>query len=143
MSLWNKRFKGKGWETTQQYANAARSGFCIEALALSTNILKSQLVVALEMEYRKRGKDERKIEKLLKADKDVGDLIKLVRDIDLFSRDQLLSLEEFWQTRNNTLHNYIDGKVEYSQICDAVAGFGKILAFVQGSWLSIQAESVE
>lgn len=143
MSIWNERYQEKGWSTTQAYAKASRSGFCIEALVLSINMLKSIMFVVLENEYKKRGVSETKIKKRLSSKKDVGDLISLMRDAKILTQEEIKRIEDYWKLRNDTVHTFIDGKVEYEDVCTLVQEFKHVYGLVQNKIFKIEISNVE
>lgn len=137
MNIWNNRFKENGWSTTSAYVKAKQSGFCIEALVLSNNMLKALLFTILENEYRSMKKTQKKIDSLLSKKKDVGDLIKLLEDINVITPTEKKKLTKFWKARNDTVHNFIDGNIPYSEVCEQVNAFSQIYGEMQNKLFTI------
>jgi hypothetical protein len=139
-NIYNKRFKDKSWETIKRYSKAKKEGFCIEALILSINSLKMILTTVLESEMKKQKKDERTITKALRENKDLNDLIKLAgpNKFNILNEKQIKIIEKYYKFRCDTVHGFINNKVNYKEVCQKINDFSKIYKDIQDNFLKMK-----
>lgn len=112
----NQRFP-KAWETVERFDRARKNKSCIEALALSVNILKYYLTLIIEMYLKQRGVQMGKVVKILKEKKDVIELVNYAQQVKIFTNEESQIIKRYWKSRTETLHSFINGVVVYDDVC--------------------------
>jgi len=116
LEISNSRFP-KAWETVEKFNKARKNGYCIEALSLSINILKYYLSITIEMYLEQQKTKKNKIRKILKKEKDVKELANYTRQVEIFTTSESRKIKNYWNKRNEVLHNFINGVIEYENVC--------------------------
>ncbi len=139
------RFKEKFGETFIRYFRAKDNGFCIEALILSVNALKAILTYALFVEMRLKKYDEARIKKLIKENKDLDDLVKLAGSdkLGILNKDQVRVIRNYFDFRSKTVHKFINGEVDYGEICNKIKEFSRIHLEIQNTFIKFKAGPIE
>ncbi len=139
------RFKKNFKETFIRYFKAKDNGFCIEALILSVNALKAILTYALFVEMRFKKYDEGRINKLLKENKDLDDLVKLAgsEKLGILNKNQEKVIRNYFDFRSKTAHKFINGEVDYEEICNKIKEFSRIHLEIQDTFIKFKTGPIK
>lgn len=116
LKIVNKRFP-RVWETVERLTLARKSKFCIEALALSINLLKYYLTLVIEMYLKQNEAKDKKVNNILKGKKDVSDLVNYAIQVNILSKSESKRIASYWNSRSKTIHNFINGVIKYEDVC--------------------------
>jgi hypothetical protein len=115
----NKERFPKVWESVQRFNLARKKGCEIESLVLSINVIKYYLTILIEKYMLQNGVGDKKIANILNEDREVNDLMQYIKQKRLLSQEEIKIIDLFWDKRNDTVHNFINGNIEYEDISNA------------------------
>jgi len=115
LDITNTRFPNM-WNSIQAYNRAIANGFHIESMVLSVNIIKYYLTLVIELFHKQRKINISKTNKILKESNDVKELVDYLYRKEILNKNEFDFLRDYWDRRNKTVHNYINGLITYPEV---------------------------